>query len=73
MVPYTHGTIRAVTHYGVERADVDATIVAVREALAATVGTVRRPGRPPRRPPGAGRRRGPSAPGRLSRPAAACS
>ncbi len=39
MVPYTHGTIRAVTHYGVERADVDATIVAVREALAATVGT----------------------------------
>ena len=39
MVPYTHGTIRAVTHYGVERADVDATIVAVREALAETAGT----------------------------------
>jgi len=39
MVPYPHGTIRAVTHYGIERADVEATIRAVREALAGTAGT----------------------------------
>jgi threonine aldolase len=39
MVPYPHGTIRAVTHYGVETADVDRTIVAVRDALAATAAT----------------------------------
>ena len=39
MVTYPRGTIRAVTHYGVEVADIDATIVAVREALAETAGT----------------------------------
>ena len=39
MVPYPHGTIRAVTHYGIEPADVDATIAAVRDALAETAGT----------------------------------
>jgi len=38
MVTYPHGTIRAVTHYGVEAADVDMTIAAVREALAETAG-----------------------------------
>jgi threonine aldolase len=36
MVPYPHGTIRAVTHYGIEAADVDATVAAVRAALADT-------------------------------------
>jgi threonine aldolase len=36
---YPHDTVRAVTHYGVERAEIDATIAAVREALAETVGT----------------------------------
>ncbi len=44
MVPYTHGAIRAVTHYGVDAGDVDATIDAVREALAETAGTRARPG-----------------------------
>ncbi|HYN47833.1 MAG TPA: hypothetical protein VER83_03145, partial [Candidatus Nanopelagicales bacterium] len=39
MTTYPHDTVRAVTHYGVERADVDATIAAVREALAETAGT----------------------------------
>jgi threonine aldolase len=39
MATYPHGTVRAVTHYGVERPDVEATIAAVREALAATAGT----------------------------------
>ncbi|HYN48788.1 MAG TPA: GntG family PLP-dependent aldolase [Candidatus Nanopelagicales bacterium] len=39
MTTYPHDTVRAVTHYGVERADVDATIAAVRAALAATAGT----------------------------------
>jgi threonine aldolase len=39
MVSYPHGTIRAVTHYGIGQADVDATILAVREALAETAGT----------------------------------
>ena len=38
MVPYPHGTIRAVTHYGITAGDVDATLAAVREALAETVG-----------------------------------
>jgi hypothetical protein len=28
-----NGQIRAVTHYGIERADIDATVQAVREAL----------------------------------------
>jgi threonine aldolase len=36
MVTYPHGTIRAVTHYGIEAADVDATVAAVRAALADT-------------------------------------
>lgn len=39
MVPYPHGTVRAVTHYGVEAADIDAAIAAVGEALAETAGT----------------------------------
>jgi threonine aldolase len=39
MVPYPHGTIRAVAHYGITAADVDATIAAVRDALAETAGT----------------------------------
>jgi threonine aldolase len=39
MASYPHDTVRAVTHYGVERAEIDATIAAVREALAETVGT----------------------------------
>ncbi len=42
MVPYPHGTIRAVTHYGVSATDIDATLRAAREALAETAGT--RPG-----------------------------
>jgi len=39
MTTYPHDTVRAVTHYGVERADIDATIAAVRDALAETAGT----------------------------------
>jgi threonine aldolase len=39
MVPYAHGTIRAVTHYGIDTEDVDATVAACREALAETAGT----------------------------------
>ncbi|MFH0751039.1 MAG: GntG family PLP-dependent aldolase [Chloroflexota bacterium] len=39
MVPYPHGAVRAVTHHGVERADLDTTVAAVREALAETAGT----------------------------------
>jgi threonine aldolase len=39
MASYPHDTVRAVTHYGVKRAEIDATIAAVREALAETVGT----------------------------------
>ena len=39
MTSYPHGTVRAVTHYGVERAHVDAAIAAVRGALAETAGT----------------------------------
>jgi threonine aldolase len=39
MVPYPHGTVRAVTHYGIERADVDGTIAAVHAALTETAGT----------------------------------
>jgi threonine aldolase len=34
---YRHGQVRAVTHYGVEAADVDATIAAIRAALAETL------------------------------------
>jgi threonine aldolase len=36
MVEYPHGAIRAVTHHGVERVDIEATITAVRAALAET-------------------------------------
>ena len=36
VVAYPHGQIRAVTHYGVERADIETAIDAVREALAET-------------------------------------
>jgi threonine aldolase len=36
MVEYPHGQVRAVTHYGVTAEDIDATIVAVRAALAET-------------------------------------
>ena len=39
MVAYPHGTIRAVTHYGITAADIDATLMAVRGALAETAGT----------------------------------
>jgi threonine aldolase len=39
MVPYSHGAIRAVTHYGVDAADVGTAIAAAREALAETAGT----------------------------------
>ena len=38
MVPYPHGTIRAVTHYGITARDVDVTLAAVRDALAETAG-----------------------------------
>jgi threonine aldolase len=44
MVPYPHGTIRAVTHLGVERADVEAAITAARAALDETAGTRPRAG-----------------------------
>ena len=33
MVEYTHGTIRAVTHYGVTGADIDRVVGACAEAL----------------------------------------
>jgi threonine aldolase len=36
VVAYPHGQVRAVTHYGVERADIEATIAAFRQALAET-------------------------------------
>jgi threonine aldolase len=36
VVAYPHGQIRAVTHYGVERADIETTIGAFREALSET-------------------------------------
>jgi threonine aldolase len=34
MVPYPYGQIRAVTHYGIEAADIDRVVIAVRRALA---------------------------------------
>ena len=40
MVPYSHGTIRAVTHYGITADDIDATVAAVRDALAETLRSV---------------------------------
>jgi len=33
MIDYPHGQVRAVTHYGVERSDVERVLVAVRRAL----------------------------------------
>ncbi len=39
MVPYTNGAVRAVTHLGIERDDIDLTIAAAREALAETAGS----------------------------------
>jgi hypothetical protein len=39
MVAYAHGTIRAVTHYGITVDHVDATLAAVRDALAETAGS----------------------------------
>lgn len=41
MVEYSHGQVRAVTHYGITADDVERTIVAVREALAETSSTAR--------------------------------
>jgi threonine aldolase len=35
MLPYAHGQVRAVTHYGVERPDIERTLGAVRRSLAA--------------------------------------
>ena len=39
MVAYPHGTIRAVTHYGITADDIDATLAAVRAALLETAGS----------------------------------
>jgi threonine aldolase len=39
MVTYPHGTIRAVTHYGITADDISATLAAVRAALAETAGS----------------------------------
>ncbi len=39
MSAYPDDTVRAVTHYGVDRDEIDATIAAVREALTETAGT----------------------------------
>ena len=39
MVAYPHGTIRAVTHYGITADDIDDTLAAVRAALAETAGS----------------------------------
>ena len=36
VVAYPHGQVRAVTHYGVERADVETAIRAIRDVLAET-------------------------------------
>jgi threonine aldolase len=36
MVEYPHGQIRAVTHHGISASDVDATVAAMAEVLAAT-------------------------------------
>ena len=37
MGPYPHGQVRAVTHYGIEAADIDTTVEAVRQVLAETL------------------------------------
>jgi len=34
-IQYSHGRIRALTHYGIERADIERTLAATRESLAA--------------------------------------
>ena len=39
MVTYPHGTVRAVTHYGITADDIDATLAAVRAALVETAGS----------------------------------
>jgi threonine aldolase len=39
MTWYPHGTVRAVTHYGITADDIDTTLVAVRAALAETAGS----------------------------------
>jgi threonine aldolase len=36
MIEYPHGQVRAVTHYGVDAADIETTIAATRAALAET-------------------------------------
>jgi threonine aldolase len=36
MGPYPHGQVRAMTHYGIEAGDIDATVAAVKAALAET-------------------------------------
>jgi threonine aldolase len=36
MTPYPHGQVRAVTHYGIDAVDIEATIAAVRDALTTT-------------------------------------
>jgi hypothetical protein len=47
VVAYPHGQVRAVTHYGVERADIELAIRAFREALAETSGMLPEPPAPP--------------------------
>jgi threonine aldolase len=39
MIDYSHGQVRAVTHYGVTERDIETTIAATRAALAETSGT----------------------------------
>ena len=48
-----NGQIRAVTHYGIERSDIEATIRAVREALDETAADAGRHVQPPARLAGA--------------------
>ncbi|MBA2372649.1 MAG: hypothetical protein H0V74_00405 [Chloroflexi bacterium] len=43
LVEYPHGTVRAVTHHGISRADVEATVAATAAALAETAETVETP------------------------------
>jgi threonine aldolase len=43
MTPYPHGQVRAVTHYGVEAADIETTIAAVHESLRETAPAVATP------------------------------
>ena len=47
VVAYPHGQVRAVTHYGVERPDIELAIRALREALAETSGAPSEPPAPP--------------------------